>query len=428
MNYIFHHNSKFREQIKTTLNENPIKEKQYERENVTWIGILFSAIEFYILFLIGIIPPLNQITFFSFKSIFYCLLSHLLPVEFIYYWVHVLMHHPSIYGKLHKHHHLSIITTAKTAVSFLALEHLFYDSLFALPIIIPCYLGYCSIVQLLFYIPLMDLANTFGHINIELFSLNWYNTFLGNIFYSTSYHHIHHKYFKYNFALFVPIYDYIFGTYNIIYTEKEHTLAYYKQNNNNPKYAFLIHIFDKESTAKNRLISLEYARTNDLSKLLKLQKKILPLWNLFVYIVKYIPIFIIPHFFWNLFDCDTKHPKINGIIRPILRTPYNYINNRSNTFNMVIQSCRQLKIQYPNINTIGLAAMNKNKLFNNNGIDMLPFINSMGMSVVTGNTMTAASVYEYIKRDIPFGSKIYINGATSSIGQSLVFACASFRL
>ena len=193
MQSLFNPNSNLRYQIKSTLNEKPITQKQYDREETTWISILISAVELYFLFAIGLIPAINTIPIFNFKSIFYCLLSHLLPVEFIYYWVHVWMHHPSVYSKLHKHHHLSIIPTPKTSVTFLPFEHIFYDLLFAIPIVLPVLMGYYSLVQILFYVPMMDLANTLGHTNVEMLSLNWYNTFSGLFFYSSSFHHVHHK-------------------------------------------------------------------------------------------------------------------------------------------------------------------------------------------------------------------------------------------
>ena len=174
---------------------------------------------------------------------------------------------------MHKHHHLSIIPTPKTSVTFLKLEHIFYDALFVIPIFIPIYLEKYSILQILFYIPLMDFINTIGHTNLECMSLNWYNNLIGTFLYSTSYHHVHHKYFKYNYALFIPLYDYIFGTYNIYLTERDHTIAYYKQNNNKLKYVFLIHIIDKLSTCRIPLYSKEFSKTNDINKLSNIKKK-----------------------------------------------------------------------------------------------------------------------------------------------------------
>ena len=273
--------SKFTKQIRSRLNDKIVKDKQHKREDVTWKGILFSSIELFSLFLIGLLPSINQMTFFSFKSIFACLLTHVTLVEFIYYWIHLLMHHPKLYPILHKHHHLSVTPTPKTSVTFLPLEHLFYDCLFALPIIVPFYFNSGSIVQTLFYIPMMDFVNTLGHTNVELFSIGWHDSFMGKFFYSTTYHHIHHKYYKYNYALFVPIYDILFGTYNVILTQKEQTLAYYKQNNEEPKYAFFIHIIDKLSMAKTGLYSEKYTRTNNINDLDDLHRLLLPVWNIF---------------------------------------------------------------------------------------------------------------------------------------------------
>lgn len=426
MHHIFNHNSYIKRYVTSLLNVEKENNQQQIREETTWVSIFLSSIELYLLFFLGFLPDISNIPFISFESIILCLLSHILPVEFIYYWVHRLMHHPYVYSSLHKHHHLSVVPTPKTSVAFLPLEHIFYDALFAIPIIIPAYLGKCSLLQILFYVPLMDLANTFGHTNLECFSLDWYNSFLGNFFYSTSFHHIHHKYFKYNYSLFMPIYDYMFGTYSIFYTEKEHTIAYYKQNKDRSKYAFIIHIIDYLSTAKTEIYSKEFCNTNDVTKLSFIKKCLLPLWSFFVlYIFKYVPIFCRPNIVWNLLDSQTIHENNNGIIRAIPLTPKDYLKNRDSTMNLLIQSIRQLKSQYPDVKTIGLAAMNKNKLFSNNGNDLLPFLNNLGLYVVTGNTMTAACVYQYIKREIPVNSSIYINGSTSSIGHAVILKCCS---
>ena len=61
-------------------------------------------------------------------------------------WFYFEKEHP--YSRLHKHHHLSIIPTPKTSVSFLTIEHIFYDLLFAIPILVPIYFGQYSLFQI----------------------------------------------------------------------------------------------------------------------------------------------------------------------------------------------------------------------------------------------------------------------------------------
>ena len=46
------------------------------------------------------------------------------------------------------------------------------------------------------------------------------------------------------------------------------------------------------------------------------------------------------------------------------------------------------------------------------------------MWIVTGNTMTAATICEYIKKRYTKKYKIFINGATSSIGKAVIFQCS----
>ena len=50
--------------------------------------------------------------------------------------------------------------------------------------------------------------------NLEVFPKWYIHSPFFYFFYCTTYHHVHHKYFKYNYALFMPIYDIAFGTYS----------------------------------------------------------------------------------------------------------------------------------------------------------------------------------------------------------------------
>lgn len=49
----------------------------------------------------------------------------------------------------------------------------------------------------------LDIPNALGHLNIEIFPDWWTRTPLYYLFYTPSYHHVHHRYFSYNYALFM---------------------------------------------------------------------------------------------------------------------------------------------------------------------------------------------------------------------------------
>ena len=223
---LFYGDTTIRNIHSATLNDRPHDSKQHDREESIWPSVLISGIELYVLFLLDLIPDPATMKVFSWNSVYLVVATHVLPVEFIYYWGHRWMHiFPQLY-KVHKHHHLSIVPSPKTSVTFLWSEHAFYDLLFALPILVPVLFSDATLASTLLYVPFMDLINTLGHTNLEVFPKWYINSPFCYFFYCTTYHHVHHKYFKYNYALFMPIYDIIFGTYSKDLTESDFFAAH----------------------------------------------------------------------------------------------------------------------------------------------------------------------------------------------------------
>ena len=214
MQSVFYGDTPIRTVLPATLNERSHDARQHDREETIWPSVLVSGVELYALFALGLLPDPTTMELSSWNSFYLVVATHALPVEFIYYWGHRWMHDfPSLY-KVHKHHHLSIVPSPKTSVTFLWSEHVFYDIIFALPILVPVLFHEATIASTLFYIPVFDFLNTLGHTNLEVFPKWYINSPFYYFFYCTTYHHVHHKYFKYNYALFMPIYDIIFGTYS----------------------------------------------------------------------------------------------------------------------------------------------------------------------------------------------------------------------
>ncbi|KAK9116768.1 hypothetical protein Sjap_015715 [Stephania japonica] len=141
-------------------------------------------------------------------------LLHMGPVEFLYYWLHRALHHHFLYNRYHSHHHSSIVTEPITSVIHPFAEHLMYFTLFAIPLSTLWYTGTLSIVALTGYIIYIDVMNNMGHCNFECVP-NWlFHAFplLKFFIYTPSFHSLHHTQFRTNYSLFMPIYDYIYGT------------------------------------------------------------------------------------------------------------------------------------------------------------------------------------------------------------------------
>ena len=59
---------------------------------------------------------------------------------------------------------------------------------------------------------LFDIANYIGHANFEFFPRWYVRSRLKWVFYTPTFHSQHHKYFRQNYALFMPIWDKLFNT------------------------------------------------------------------------------------------------------------------------------------------------------------------------------------------------------------------------
>ncbi|KAK4355036.1 hypothetical protein RND71_027230 [Anisodus tanguticus] len=141
-------------------------------------------------------------------------LMHIGPVEFIYYWFHRALHHHFLYSRYHSHHHLSIVTEPISASIHPFIEVLAYYALFNITALATEFTGTTSIASFVVYITFIDLMNSMGHCNFELIPKWIFSMFppLKYLMYTPSYHSLHHTQFRTNYSLFMPIYDYIFGT------------------------------------------------------------------------------------------------------------------------------------------------------------------------------------------------------------------------
>ncbi len=142
------------------------------------------------------------------------LLLILLIHETYYYWVHRAMHHPTIYRKVHKVHHDSLMPTPWAAFSFHPWESLLEAIILPLILIfIPV-----NIYVLGFYLIIMTLSSVINHLDIEIFPKWMQHTKFGKLFIGATHHHYHHSEFKTNYGLYFTFWDRLMGT------ESKHTL------------------------------------------------------------------------------------------------------------------------------------------------------------------------------------------------------------
>ncbi len=136
--------------------------------------------------------------YFTF-SIILMLLFH----DAYFYWTHRLMHHPRIFKRVHRVHHLSTNPSPWAAYSF----HPFEAIIQALVLPILLFIMPLHGVAILIFLVYMIVRNVWGHLGYELFPksfmqakwLNWHTT--------TTHHSMHHSHSNSNYGLYFTWWD-----------------------------------------------------------------------------------------------------------------------------------------------------------------------------------------------------------------------------
>ena len=146
--------------------------KQVDREDHWDDFIILQAI---IMTLVHKMPMLGYSGFpqWNGAGMWQLLLLHAGPTEFVYYWLHRLLHHHTLYSAYHSHHHASFVTEPITGSVHPFMEHLMYTANFAIPLLGTWAFGGASIAMFYAYLLGFDLLNNVGHCNFE-FIPRWF--------------------------------------------------------------------------------------------------------------------------------------------------------------------------------------------------------------------------------------------------------------
>lgn len=125
-----------------------------------------------------------------------------------FYWTHRLMHHPKLFARFHRVHHLSHNPTPFTALSFHPLESVVeFGIIPILALFVPLHVG-----ALIFFTIWSTLFNVLGHSGFEFMPsgstrhpfLKWLGT--------ATHHNLHHQRATHNFGLYFNFWDRVMGT------------------------------------------------------------------------------------------------------------------------------------------------------------------------------------------------------------------------
>ncbi|KAG9440239.1 hypothetical protein H6P81_020404 [Aristolochia fimbriata] len=189
-----------------------IEFEQVDREENWDDQIILNGLVYYVLNRFA--PGTSHLPLWRTDGMILTILLHMGPVEFLYYWLHRALHHHYLYSRYHSHHHSSIVTEPITSVIHPFAEILSYYILFSIPQLVMLFTGTLSHLALIIYVSYIDFMNNLGHCNFELVPHTLFKIFplLKYLIYTPSFHSLHHTQFRTNYSLFMPLYDYLYGT------------------------------------------------------------------------------------------------------------------------------------------------------------------------------------------------------------------------
>ncbi|CAK9318927.1 unnamed protein product [Citrullus colocynthis] len=211
--------------------------EQVDRERNWDDQILLNGVLFYIIS--NCIEKASNLPLWRTDGVVMVFLLHVGLVEFVYYWFHRALHHHYLYSRYHSHHHSSIVTEPITSVIHPFIELLAYAILFAIPIMTAIFSGTMSVAAYFVYVTYIDFMNYMGHCNFEFIPNRLFTLFppLKFLMYTPSFHSLHHTEFRTNYSLFMPFYDYIYGTFS-----KSTDDLYLKSLNRGEELADVVHL------------------------------------------------------------------------------------------------------------------------------------------------------------------------------------------
>ena len=145
-------------------------------------------------------------------SVIFALIIH----DTYFYWMHRLLHHRTIFRFTHLLHHRSTNPSPWTSYSFHFMEA-WTEGAVLLPIvfIVPIHpLG------ILLFTVSGFIINVYGHLGYEIMPKNFRNSFLFEVFNTSTYHNLHHSKFKGNYGLYFRVWDRLMGTENPDYVKE----------------------------------------------------------------------------------------------------------------------------------------------------------------------------------------------------------------
>jgi len=345
--------------------------------------------------------------------------SHVLMVEPLYYFAHRWLHIPEHMKSMHGFHHLSISTLPSTSLVQNFQEHFVYVATFGPAFLAPFFLGgHQHWKVIMAYLVWFDCTNAYGHMNVRVRHPIFTHPLspLRYLFYTPEFHLGHHALFRANYALFMPFWDIVCGTHREFKKDDSGLMPAKQQD-----FVFIGH----NGGLGHMLTCPEFNVYNVYEKYrfsLPLQLDFM-ICDLICHIAR---------LFIKCYTCSRYliNGKKIGRIICLVRSPLDYmIPKRYAAVNAGI--LKLIKDEYTEKGTryYGLGNLNKMKQLNESGellVKMVQedeFLKDKNIRIWTGDTLTAASVYNQIA-EIPDLDEFFFIGANGKVGTAV---CAMFN-
>lgn len=194
----------------------PIPAEQEEREKWWYLPFVVDGVGFALLAYWDVLRfvgwedlPTLSLTAASFAAL---TVTHILITEPMYYGYHLLLHRVPVLRRHHIKHHKATVPSPLSGFTFTLVERVSYLVLFSLTVLIVGWVDLLTPLGFFAYFLVFDFLNAIGHGNVEFFPKWYVNSPLKWVVYSPSFHSLHHSRWEGNYALFMPVYDWLFGT------------------------------------------------------------------------------------------------------------------------------------------------------------------------------------------------------------------------
>ncbi|MCO5563543.1 hypothetical protein L7F22_017188 [Adiantum nelumboides] len=341
------------------------------------------------------------------------LVVHAGPVEWMYYWGHRALHHHFLFTRYHRHHHSSFVTQPITSSNHPFLEHIFYNVLFGLPVLANALLGHSSIGVIYAYILSVDFMNSWGHCNFE-FIPTWVHTkfpIFKYFIYSPTYHSLHHTKVHTNFCLFMPLYDYLYGTVDATSDSLHKEVR--KGRGGKVDCVYLTHATDLLSAFHlqcgfQTFASQPYSKNWSMWMMWPIELLLMLLGWLFAK-----PFVGASHFFGNKMELQTW-------VIPRCSFQYSWSSEVTKIHEWIRESILQAQQAGATVFALGLL----NKRFQADLSEEFLCKKGGSIAIVTGETLAAAIVAKKVEANHRKEPDIFITSAQSRVGRAIsIYLC-----